>query len=133
MSATTTDRFEKTILLKAPRSRVWRANLDAEGVRRVVRREAGGHVRLRQWSKGSITYPGYEHLMMQMLVDRIEPEHLFSYRWHPYAVDAAVTTPPSRRRSWSSGSTRPKDGTRLTITESGFDKIPVAAAPRRSA
>jgi uncharacterized protein YndB with AHSA1/START domain len=79
-----------------------------------------------QWSKGPITYPGYEHLAMEMLVDQIQPEHLFSYRWHPYAIDPKVdyssepTTLVEFRLDEATG------GTQLTIVESGFDRIPLA-------
>jgi uncharacterized protein YndB with AHSA1/START domain len=77
-----------------------------------------------QTTGGHITYPGYEHLRMEVVVQRMEPEHLFSYTWHPFAVDASrdySTEPPTlvefRLEKTSTG-------TLLTVTESGFDKIP---------
>src|SRR5579872_1671076 len=90
MSAATTDRIEKTILLKAPRARVWRAITTPKEFGEWFGAKLDGTFVSGKWTKGPISYPGYEHLMMEMLVDRIEPEHLFSYRWHPYAVDPAV-------------------------------------------
>jgi uncharacterized protein YndB with AHSA1/START domain len=76
--------------------------------------------------RGQITYPGYEHLTMEMLVERIEPESYFSYRWHPNAVDPAIdyTAEPATLVEF-----RLEDadgGTLLTIVESGFDQIPLA-------
>src|SRR5262249_50701406 len=74
--------------------------------------------------RGTITYPGYEHLTMEVTVERIDPERLFSYRWHPYAVDPGVdysaepTTLVEFRLEEAEG------GTRLTGVESGFDRIP---------
>ncbi len=76
--------------------------------------------------RGQITYPGYEHLTLEMIVERIEPEHYFAYRWHPHAVDPKAdysqepTTLVEFRLEETAG------GTLLTITESGFDRIPLA-------
>ena len=90
-----TDRIEKQILLKAPRSRVWRALSNGEefgnwfGVNfRGKQFVAGESV------QGHITYPGYEYLVMDVLVERIEPEHHLSWRWHPAAVDITVDYSP---------------------------------------
>jgi uncharacterized protein YndB with AHSA1/START domain len=125
MSMTETDRIEKTVLLRAPRSRVWRAITAADefgawfGVRLEGPFSEGATVR------GAITYPGYEHLTMELLVERIEPERYFAYRWHPYAVDAGVdyssepTTLVEFRLDDRNGTTA------LTIVESGFDRIPL--------
>ncbi len=84
------DRIEKRIELKAPVSRVWRALTD--------HREFGTwfHVALEgpfvpgQQARGQITWPGAEHLTMTATVQRMEPERLFSFTWHPYAIDPAV-------------------------------------------
>jgi len=123
---TNTDRIEKKVKLRAPRSRVWRAIATAEefgawfGVKLEGLFAEGATVR------GKITHPGYEHLTMEMLVERIEPERYFAYRWHPYAIDAAVdytlepTTLVEFRLDEADG------GTVLTIVESGFDRIPLA-------
>ena len=123
---TETDRIEKKVTLRAPRSRVWRALTDAEefgawfGVKLEGPFAEGATVR------GKITHPGYEHLTMEMQVERIEPERYFAYRWHPYAIDAGVdySSEPSTlvefRLDEADG------GTVLTIVESGFDRIPLA-------
>jgi uncharacterized protein YndB with AHSA1/START domain len=77
-------------------------------------------------TSGKLTYPGFEHLTFTIYIERIEPEHLFAYRWHPYAIDPNVdysnepTTLVEFRLESCEG------GTRLTITESGFDRIPIA-------
>lgn len=80
--------------------------------------------------KGKITHPGYEHLTMEMQVERMEPERYFSYRWHPYAIDPEIdyskepTTLVEFRLEDADG------GTLLTITESGFDRIPLERRER---
>jgi uncharacterized protein YndB with AHSA1/START domain len=121
-----TDKIEKKIVLRAPRSRVWRAIADAKefgtwfGVKLEGSFAPGARVR------GRITEPGYEHVTMDIIIEKIEPERLFSYRWHPYAVDPGVdysgepTTLVEFRLEEVSG------GTELTVTESGFDRIPAA-------
>jgi uncharacterized protein YndB with AHSA1/START domain len=81
------DRIEKSIELKAPVSKVWKALTDY--------REFGEwfHVKLDapfipgQIAQGYLTYPGYENCPWKIVVQKIEPEHLFSFTWHPYAVD----------------------------------------------
>ncbi len=125
MDQTDTDRIEKKILLRAPRQRVWRAITDSAefGTWFLVRLE-GPFVQGRT-VRGRITHPGYEHLTMDLQVERIQPEEYFAYRWHPYAVDPAVdysgepTTLVEFRLEDAEG------GTLLTIVESGFEQIPI--------
>ena len=126
MSTVTTDRIEKTVVLRAPRSRVWKALTDA--------REFGNWFRVnleRPFAPGTavtgqITHPGYEHVKMEMLIDRIEPEHYFSYRWHPYAVDPAVDYSQEPTTLVEFHLDDAEGGTRLRIVESGFDRVPAA-------
>jgi uncharacterized protein YndB with AHSA1/START domain len=120
-----TDRIEKKVVLRAPRSRVWRAIANAEefGIWFLVKLE--GAFKEGATIRGKIAYPGYEHLTMEMRVERIEPESYFAYRWHPYAVDPSVdyssepTTLVEFRLEDTDG------GTLMTIVESGFDRIPL--------
>lgn len=122
-----TDRIERSVLINAAPSRVWKALTQAE--------EFGGWfgVALKgktftagQQVQGHITIPGYEHVLFDVLIERMEPETLFSYRWHPYAVDPAVdySKEPTTLVEFT---LKPAGaGTLLTVVESGFDKIPVA-------
>ena len=119
-----TDRIEKRIELKAPVSRVWKAITDHEEFGQWFRVKLDGPFAPGQVSTGHITYPGYEHLKWNAVVQRMEPERLFSFTWHPYAVDQSVdysTEEPTlvEFRLEPTGS-----GTVLTVTESGFDKLP---------
>jgi uncharacterized protein YndB with AHSA1/START domain len=124
---TTTDRIERKVLIKASRARVWRALSDAgefgdwfgvnfQGKTFV----AGKHI------QGKITYPGYEHLNMDVLIERIVPEQSLSWRWHPAAIDPKVdysqepTTLVEFELKGINGDTM------LTVVESGLDKIPLA-------
>src|SRR5262249_7237333 len=77
-------------------------------------------------TRGNITYPGYEHLVMEVTVEQMEPERLFSFRWHPHAVDpkADYSHEPPTLVEFKLAAI--PSGTRLTLTESGFDAIPAA-------
>jgi uncharacterized protein YndB with AHSA1/START domain len=130
-----TDRIEKRIELKAPVSRVWRALTDYREFGQWFRVKLDGPFVPGQVSRGHITYPGYEHLPWEAVVQAMEPERLFSYTWHPYAVDPEIDysrEPPTLvefRLEKTAG------GTLLLLTESGFDKIPIgrrAEALRRN-
>jgi uncharacterized protein YndB with AHSA1/START domain len=121
-----TDRIEKQIVLRAPRTRVWKALTDSKefgawfGVRFEGQFAAGRPIR------GRITIPGYDHLTMEVTVEKLEPESFFSWRWHPAALDPKVdyskepTTLVEFRLADAPG------GTGLTVVESGFDRIPAA-------
>jgi len=118
------DRIEKRIELNAPVARVWRALTD--------HREFGEWFRVRlegpfvpgQVSKGYITYPGYEHVKWEATVKEMQPERLFSFTWHPYAVDPNVDYSSETPTLVEFRLQPTPKGTLLVITESGFDKIP---------
>ena len=126
MSTPSTDRIEKKLLLRAPRSRVWRALTDAGEFGQWFGVEMRGSFAVGERLLGKITTPGYDHLTMEVTVERMEMERLFAFRWHPYAIDPAVdysaepTTLVELRLEDVPG------GTELTVVESGFDAIPAA-------
>lgn len=121
-----TDRIQKTILLRAPRARVWRALTAAEEFGAWFRVKLEGDFALGKRVRGKITYPGYEHLDMDVTVERMDKEQLFSFRWHPYAVDpgADLSAEPTTLVEFRLEETA--EGTLLTVVESGFDRIPPA-------
>jgi uncharacterized protein YndB with AHSA1/START domain len=121
-----TDRIEKQVVVRASRSRVWRAIATAKEFGAWFRVNLEGVFVEGATVRGRITHPGYEHVTVQLQVERIEPERYFSYRWHPNAIDPAVdlsgepTTLVEFMLEDSDG------GTAVTIVESGFDRIPLA-------
>lgn len=125
--STSTDRIERKVLLKASRARVWRALSNAE--------EFGGWFGVNFKGKtfvagkpvqGKVTYPGYEHVVMEVFIERVEPERLLSWRWHPAAIDPAVdySQEPTTLVVFELEET--DGGILLTVVESGLDKIPPA-------
>ena len=123
---TSTDRIEKNVVLRAPRSRVWRAITDAKEFGEWFRMKLDGEIVQGTKLNGKMTHPGYEHLSVEMLIEQVEPERYFSYRWHPYALDAAVdySVEPMTLVEFILKET--ESGTAVTIVESGFDRIPLA-------
>ena len=122
-----TDRIEREILLKASPARVWRALSNAEefgnwfGVALKGKSFAAG-----QRVQGQITYPGYEHLVFDVMIVRMEPERLLSLRWHPAAVETSVDYSKEPATLVEFTLKAVEGGTLLILVESGFDQIPPA-------
>jgi uncharacterized protein YndB with AHSA1/START domain len=120
-----TDRIERSIVLQAAFARVWRALTDAKEFGAWFRVELNRDFAPGAEISGRVTYPGYEHIRFQMWIERMEAERLFTLRWHPFAIDPKAdyskepTTLVEFRLEPVAG------GVRLTVTESGFDKLPV--------
>jgi uncharacterized protein YndB with AHSA1/START domain len=120
------DRIEKQIDLKAPVSRVWRALTDYREFGEWFRVKLEGPFVAGQVAGGFITWPGYEHLRMEVVVQKIEPERYFSYTWHPYAIDPKMDYSQETPTLVEFRLEESAKGTLLKVTESGFDKIPSA-------
>lgn len=124
MSMTNTDRIEKKIELNASPSRVWRALTDHKEFGQWFRVNLEGPFVPGQTTRGRITYPGYEHVVMEVVVQKLEPERLFSYLWHPHAVDPKMDYSKETPTLVEFRLEKTAAGTILHVTESGFDKVP---------
>lgn len=122
------DRIEKQIELKAAVSRVWRALTDYREFGEWFRVKLEGPFVVGQVSRGYITYPGYEHVKWEAVVQKMEPERLFSFAWpHPKSFDKAEYTGEYSKEPTTLVEFRLEkttSGTLLVVTESGFDKLP---------
>ena len=130
MSTTSTsDRIEKHVTLRAPRERVWRALAESSQFGAWFGMKFEGPFKAGETVHGKITTPGYDHVAVELRVERVEPERLFSYRWHPYAIDAKhdYSTEPMTLVEFRLSETAA--GTELTIVESGFEHIPAGRRP----
>jgi uncharacterized protein YndB with AHSA1/START domain len=122
-----TDRIERKTLLKAPRARIWRALSNAEefgdwfGVAL-----QGKSFKAGERVQGHVTHTGYEHVIFDVLIERMEPETLLSWRWHPAAVDPTVDYSHEPTTLVVFELQEVPNGTLLSISESGFDKVPTA-------
>jgi uncharacterized protein YndB with AHSA1/START domain len=127
-AAAYSDKIVKHVTLDAPRSRVWRAITDVEqfnswfGVALTSPFTPGAEV------TGKITIPKYDHVTMSIWIETMEPERLFSFRWHPYAIEEGIDYASEPTTLVTFTLEDAGAGTQLTIVESGFDAIP---EPRR--
>jgi len=126
MADTVPDRIEKKIVLRAPRSRVWRALTDAGEFNQWFKVALAGEFRAGQRIAGPITYPGYEYLTMEAWVERMEPESLFSFRWHPFAIERGVDYSKEPTTLVEFRLEEVPEGTLLTVSETGFQQLPAA-------
>jgi uncharacterized protein YndB with AHSA1/START domain len=118
------DRIEKHIELKSSVSRVWRALTDYREFGEWFRVKLEGPFMPGQVSRGHITYPGYEHVKWEAVVQKMEPEHLFSFTWHPYAIDSKIDYSKETPTLVEFKLEKTPTGTLLVLVESGFDKVP---------
>jgi uncharacterized protein YndB with AHSA1/START domain len=121
-----TDSITKNVLLNAPRSRVWRALTNAQEFGAWFGVKLAGTFAPGARLQGPITHTGYESLTMDLTIDRMEPERLFSWRWRPAAIDPSVDYSAEPTTLVTFELEEVGGGTRLTVVESGFDRIPAA-------
>jgi uncharacterized protein YndB with AHSA1/START domain len=118
------NKIEKKIELNAPIARVWRALTDHREFGEWFRVALEGPFVVGQTTRGHITWPGYEHLVWEAVVQKMEPERLFSFTWHPYAVDPAVDYSSEPPTLVEFRLEKTPTGTLLIVTESGFENVP---------
>jgi uncharacterized protein YndB with AHSA1/START domain len=118
------DRIIQTIDLAATPSRVWKALTDHREFGQWFRVNLESPFAPGKPARGHITHPGYEHIVMEVSVKKMVPEKLFSYTWHPYAIDPKVDYSKEPPTLVEFALEKIPTGTRLTVTESGFERIP---------
>ena len=123
-----TDRIQKTMVLRAPRSKVWRALTDSAQFGEWFQARPEGPFTPGSKVRGPITAPGYEHITFEVTVEQVEPERLFSWRWQPGGDPNKDPADPTTLVVFELEEV--PEGTRLTVTESGFDRIPPARRPK---
>lgn len=118
------NQIEKQVQIAAPVSQVWQALTDSRQFGEWFLVRMDGPFVAGQPVAGQITHPGYEHVRMKIVVNEIEPMTLFSFFWHPYAVDPKVDYESEESTLIEFRLQPAAGGTLLTVTESGFEKIP---------
>ena len=132
-----TDRIEKKIFLRAPRKRVWRALSDSTEFGAWFGMKFDGPFTPGAHRRGTIVgttvdadlakaQKQYEGIPFEITIDRIEPERVFSFRWHPNAVERGVDYSHEPTTQIVFTLEEVANGVMLTVTESGFDQIPLA-------
>jgi uncharacterized protein YndB with AHSA1/START domain len=120
-----TDRIEKTIHLKAPRAKVWSALTDSAQFGAWFGVKMDGPFRANTAVRGQLTIKGYEHVTGDWHITAIEPQTRFAYTWHPYAVDPSYDYSKDAMTLVEFTLADDTGGTRLTVVESGFDRLPI--------
>ena len=132
-----TDRIEKKILLHAPRKRVWRALADSKEFGHWFGMKFDGPFTPGAGIRGVIAPTGvnaevakaqkeHEGLPFDITIEQMEPERLFSFRWHPFAIERGVDYSAEPTTLVVFALEEVPEGVMLTVTESGFDRIPLA-------
>jgi len=136
-----TDRIEKKILLHAPRERVWRALTDSAefGTWFGVRFDGpftpgaamhGVIVPTKVDPEVAKHQQPYEGKPFEITIERIEPQNVFSFRWHPFAVEPGIDYSAEPTTLVVFALEQVENGIMLTVSESGFDQIPIARRAR---
>jgi len=120
------NKVEKQIEIAAPVAKVWDALTDAEKFGTWFRVKLEGPFVAGEVARGRVTWPGYEHLKWVATVKEIVPEKLLSFTWHPYAVDPGMDYSKEEPTLVEFRLEATAMGTLVTVTESGFDKVPEA-------
>lgn len=121
-----TDRIEKSILLRAPRARVWKALADAKQFGEWFGVKLDGTFSPGARLRGKVSHKGYEHIPFEITIERLEPEKLFSWRWHPNPIDPGIDYSAEPATLVVFELKEVSEGTLLTVVESGFDEIPLS-------
>ena len=121
-----TDRIEREILLRAPRTRVWEALTDAQQFGQWFGVIPSAAFSVGKTVNAKVTIKGYEHVTFAITIVEVTPETRFSWRWHPHAIDPQkdYSTEPTTLVEFSLEEA--PGGSRLRVVESGFDQIPLS-------
>lgn len=133
----THDRIEKNALLKASKKQVWSALTESQKFGSWFGMKLNGPFTAGKTIQGAISpttvdvevaqmQKPYEGKAVELFIDRIEPESLFSFKWHPYAIDAGVDYSKEPMTTITFTLEEKENETRLTVIESGFETIPVS-------
>ena len=125
MTKSKTDAIHKQLVLKAAPTRVWQAISNAEQFGTWFGAKLHGEIIAGRTIEGTVSFRGKE-LTLTLWIDRVEPERVVAFRWHPFAIDPAVDYAQEPTTLVELAIAPAPEGTLLTVTESGFDRIPEA-------
>jgi uncharacterized protein YndB with AHSA1/START domain len=131
-----TDRIEKKILLRAPRQRVWQALSDStefgtwfgvkfDGPFEPGRAMRGVMVTTTVDPEVAKAQKPHAGRPFEITIERMEPERLFSFRWHPFAIEPGIDYSAEPTTLVEFVLEEEAGGIMLSVTESGFDRIPI--------
>jgi len=130
MTASDLSRIERKVLIHAPRERVWRALTDSAEFSKWFRVEAAGAFTPGARVDMKSTYPGYEGASFYVVIERMDPPHTFSWRWHPGMHEPGFDPSVEPMTLVVFQLEEVAGGTELTVVESGFDQLSLARRAR---
>ena len=134
--SSTPDRIEKEILLDLPIARVWHAIGDSQafgswfGVSLEEAFIAGRRLKAKIVpttvdAEVARQQQPYEGKTFDLFIERVEPLKRLAFRWHPYAVEPGIDYSDEPTTLVTFELKEVPGGTQLTLTESGFDQLPL--------
>ncbi|RXH58655.1 SRPBCC family protein [Granulicella sibirica] len=118
------DRIQKQIDIAAPVARVWEALTDSRQFGEWFKVMVEGEFVAGKANRFRFSHAKYERLKFEIFIQAIEPVSYFAYTWHPYAIDPDIDYSNEPQTLVQFHLTETAEGTRLVVTESGFEKIP---------
>ena len=118
------DRIEKVVDLAAPVARVWRAITDHREFGEWFRVRLDSPFKVGETTTGNITYPGHEDMKWESVTEQMDHERLFAFSWPPSAIDPDTEYEEDAKVRVEFLLEPTETGTRLTITETGFQQFP---------
>ncbi len=123
MPAVSTDRIEKQIVINAPRTKVWKALTEVEQFKQWFGAALDNPFKPGTRTRGHVTEKGWEHVQIDITIERMEPEHTFTLRWLPFAIDAKRDYSTEPRTLVEFTLEEVNGGTQVTVVESGFERL----------
>lgn len=131
------DQIQKKVLLKATKTRVWQALTNSHEFGSWFGMKLDGPFARHSTLRGVIVpttvdpivaemQKPHEGKAVELFIEKIEPEKLFSFRWHPFAIDPKIDYSNEPTTLVTFTLEEKNDGVLLTVTESDFDKIPIS-------
>lgn len=118
------DAITRSILIRAPRDRVWRALTDAREFGAWFGAELSGAFVPGGRVEGRLTICKYEHVRFAAEIVAVEPKTRLAYAWHPYAVDPAIDYARETPTLVEFFLDDAAEGILLRVVESGFSRLP---------
>ena len=119
-----TNQIQKSVILNVPRGEVWHTLSDVKSFGQWFGVKMKGSFSPGEHMKGKITLKGYENLSIEFTIQRMESGRFLSWRWHPYAINRHVDYSAEPKTLVEFELEDIPGGSRLLVTESGFDAIP---------
>jgi uncharacterized protein YndB with AHSA1/START domain len=116
-------KIERSVFIRAPRTRVWRAIANVEEFAKWFNVKADGEFAPGASVRMTCLHPGYENIQFSVAIESVEPERHLAWRWHPGSEQPPAGEEPTEVEFLLADE---DGGTRVTVIESGFDRVSLA-------